>query len=696
MAQMDFVPKAPRDIVIRPLTKGIVRDVAPQELPTGGFWDLSNLIVHRDGLHRRGGFSQVAGGDTIPTLDQPATDLTIHMKDDGTFESILFGKRFVYKVNFSGGFTQQKWTYTPAGTGYFVQDGSGLWWLVDEGEDFTSASPALTPRDVLVVDASPDEYYDVLAINNGSCQVEATGPSSGVTPFESGTAAGGGNNHGTYGDYIQLESGHSAEVNDYVLVESQVRQITAIQDTDYATVSGGDWGTVPQNGDSYSLYDSDPTVTYTIERALKGSIHHPPIAVNYYGIGSSKGYTVLADASERGLLSYDDADGFGLYGETTTTMSNIQCIEFFDDRLWVGGFVEGAVTYPYRIRWTTKSDKTDFPAGQYLDLPYTNSTLVRLLGNGSILVAYFEDAIFVGYPSQIFGQPYHFERLETAKTGLVGSMAVSRWTDGHFFVGDDDIYFLGANLSLQTIGSPVVRATIQNCKNKYAIRISPDPLNERIIFGFPEGAGTQISKVWSFEYKTGAWSYSPISTSLVSATRFTTTVTWDDLSSYTWGTLPSTYPTWASMDPAVGPLQFFTILEGGLYQQNDSYNTDEWSGDPVHATIESGDMDLDMPGHNKVFTRLSMKINEPRQEGLNPVKFNVLLSTDRGKTWKSLPRGIIIDTGEDEGKVDFRVTGSIVRFKLSETSLSTDTYTISEIVMRGRPLGPETRFEGGL
>jgi hypothetical protein len=98
----------------------------------------------------------------------------------------------------------------------------------------------------------------------------------------------------------------------------------------------------------------------------------------------------------------------------------------------------------------------------------------------------------------------------------------------------------------------------------------------------------------------------------------------------------------------------------------------------------SGDLDLNLPDTKKVWTRASLKLEDYTD---TEVAFTASVSTNRGRTWKSIGT-LYIREDSDEGFVTFRTVGSMARFKFT-SGTQIEPYTINEIIIRARPMGPD-------
>ena len=141
------------------------------------------------------------------------------------------------------------------------------------------------------------------------------------------------------------------------------------------------------------------------------------------------------------------------------------------------------------------------------------------------------DALFYGRPSNIPNLPYVFDRVGTDNIGLVGVKAIVGKGNGWFFVGQDNIYWIGEDLKLQPVGIPVVNETIKNCDYPEKIYACLDTTHSRVMFGFPE-SGESIAKIWSFDYNSKGWSYSDVGGTFIANPLLDLSATIDGLDSY--------------------------------------------------------------------------------------------------------------------------------------------------------------------
>jgi hypothetical protein len=372
------------------------------------------------------------------------------------------------------------------------------------------------------------------------------------------------------------------------------------------------------------------------------------------------------------------------------------CIAMFQDRLYVGYTLEPTDGLRrQRIRWSTATNPRDFSdATAWMDLPYTQGAIRRLVPLSNTLIAYFDDAVFVGTPTTNPYLPVYFQKVEMGGVGLVGMKAITSFLDSHFFVGQDDVYQMSST-GPQKLESPVVDATLRDCEVRERIYVVVDPENDRVMFGFPK-LSYFMEVIWSMSYITGGWSREELQTYMIASPLINLSLGWDDLTG-TWEDLEDTFPTWDDMD--------YNERHRAIYSENNGYirklgvdsvqdvtmvGEDEYTYErivsPITAVYETPDFDLDDPDGIKTFLRLSMKVTFsafPPGTSL----FSVQASWNRGRNWEALGN-VEIETGYDEGYINFLMTSSHVRFRITTFVLAAP-FRIDEICLKIRTRGRE-------
>ena len=106
-----------QNIALRPLNKGMMRNISPQLLPMGAFYDVQNAIVTENGPLRRPGFKlSGAQGTALDTAHWPLLD-AFRFNFNGSNEILVITSTSVVKFDFITGFS----TIT-GGTDIFTTD----------------------------------------------------------------------------------------------------------------------------------------------------------------------------------------------------------------------------------------------------------------------------------------------------------------------------------------------------------------------------------------------------------------------------------------------------------------------------------------------------------------------------------------------------------------------------------------------
>lgn len=701
------------NVAIRPLDKGIIRDRPGQIAPNGSFYDIQGFIAGNTGLFREPGYTSYAGDNE---LEGTFVDMMTLWKTDGTQVTFILTTDHLYKVGILTGYQIIPWTFTSAsayidGIQVYTDESDlfGNW--VREG-DFVQVAPTNDIISVEVTEAADnlggeyfnidDEYYAWYDLDGGSSDPAV----SGKTGIEVDVASGD-----SEGDVLS-KTVSAIDGNGAFSAQQRLSTTTfAVRRATSHDMSSADSGTT-----NFNVSHQDEISDYGPRRKIvtvSGSQISAEQALGSYFTLTNIRVVRSFKAQQPSLIDFVVADGelifaspevpLLVYNDSTEELElfiqsdsnridygsgpidfQCECVTFYNDRLFVGHTIDSNDgDKRQRIRWSTLTDKRDFSDSEaYLDLPYVSGQLKRLVPMGNILVAYFDDGIFFGTTSDIKGLPLSFQQVETGGNGLVGSKAVVSWLNGHFFVGQDDIYYL-SNKGPERIGSTVVDQTLGVCQKPWRVYVVIDPVRYRVVFGFPL-ANDIMENLWSYEYRSEAWSYRKVSTWMVANPMVNTELTWDDLTG-SWDNLSSLSYSWDDLNYNDPRRQLYVEYDNKLYQLSDNAAL-TFDGSVIDGLIETQDYDFDAPDELKTATRLSLKITETGSRS-NPIVFTVKGSTNRGRNWKDLGK-LKIRTNADEGYVNFAMTGSTFRFRL-ETDSEVLSYTINEMVARIVPRGRE-------
>jgi hypothetical protein len=360
------------------------------------------------------------------------------------------------------------------------------------------------------------------------------------------------------------------------------------------------------------------------------------------------------------------------------------CVSGFLDRVWCGWVKTGTDgNKRQRILWSGLADPTDFNfPTNYLDLPYVNGALRRLVPLADQLAAYFDDAVFLGTQTNYPLLPLRFDRVETGGIGIVGSKAVIPYLGGHFWIGQDDMYLL-TQQGPQRIGSPIVKQSIKTCQVPSRCYVAADPWNFNIVFGFPV-LDRFMERLWRYDYRSKSWSMDGITTYMIANPVVNTSIEWDDLTGI-WDNLGDDFPSWDSIK-LEDPRKFLFLEQNGSIWKQTEYGDLDFTTDSIAAILETKDHDFDDPDGVKTITRFGIKLEWDVPPTV-AVTFAAAVSVNRGITWKPVGN-LIVGTGRDEGYVNFRATGSTFRIRLTTTTRVT-SYYVAEYTIRACGGGEE-------
>lgn len=399
---------------------------------------------------------------------------------------------------------------------------------------------------------------------------------------------------------------------------------------------------------------------------------------------------IIADG-KRPLIAYTPdtetvgywIDNPGKYPSTGEFIASV--VVSFNNRIYVGD-IQDAVDGRQRnmIRWSGLADPRDFSiVTNYLYIPSMRGTIQRLMPLGPTLLAYFDDSIYVGTPTNFPLLPLQFDQVETGGNGILGKHAVFGYLGGHFWVGQDDIYLMTADGPTH-IGIPVFVDTIKKCQKPGFIYVAADPSTYSIAFGFPV-SNEYIEEIWRYDYRAKAWSMENTLATMLANPLVNEVVDWASLTPLTWDTIATVYTTWDSMGVGDPRRYLYRANDGILYRSTNDEDSDETEG-PIEAEFITKDHDYDVPDTLKTWVRFSVKIDSEATLTMN-VPIRMYCSVNRGRSWKYI--GLLtIYAGMDEGYVNFVATGSTIRFR-GECNVVSPPFTIAEYTVNVRSLGAE-------
>jgi hypothetical protein len=366
-----------------------------------------------------------------------------------------------------------------------------------------------------------------------------------------------------------------------------------------------------------------------------------------------------------------------------------ECVVYFQGRIFAFHLNDGTNGELRQFgRWSKTTDLEDFSdPTAYINLLAQGSAFSgavrRAVPMGANLLVYIDDALFVGTPSNTANLPLAFQQIPTGGIGIAGPRAVASvvlprdeqnlWglnIAGHFFVGQDNIYFLSASsLTLQPIGSKVVRNSVLKCQTPERIQAVVDWTTRRVRFGFPR-ASNYIENIYDFDWETKEWSYEPRQTWMLGdpflsyslSVANMTTVTGDTMCLVDAVTIMVSG--WTAQ--ALTSRAIYAEAGGVLWTFSGVENATNPDGSTNGVSIVTQDFDEGAPGMVKFWRMLRVKIAWDTAPGMNVV-FAVSASLDLGQSWRSLGN-LTVRSGETEGWINFRATGPHIRFQLTSST----------------------------
>lgn len=616
-----YIPATPKNVVIRPLDKGIINKGSPADIPMGGFLDMTNYRVSSRGLTRRGDWVEDNSFDDFAQFG-PLQDMWIYWSTAGALQSIAVDRKFLYELTnsvtntFSATVHSQVYSSTDDGSSIVV-DGTAV---TGTGTDFT------------VLEAG-----DVLYIGGASTGVE----------------------------------------------------IASVADSTNMTLVSASTSASTSFDARYGLYTLE---TFTYETSTYSSRE---LGGNSYPDATIIDNKLVFVDSKRAPQVYD---GSSVTDLGTGAPYIATCITTFRDRLVIGQIRGDSGSFlRQRIRWSNVAPNYDtFDAADYIDLPYTRGAVWRLVPFSNMLMAFFDDAVFFGRPTNSSDSPIYFEQMETGGIGLVGMRALTGWLDTLFFLGKNNVYQVTAE-GAQGVGDNAIVKVLKSYSTVDTLRSAmmyTDTVNEKIGVLLP-AVGSLPNMLWEMDMGTGAWSklLHPAQLGFVKETALSYAITLGSVSGQI-GDMKGRFGDYTS-DIGTKRLYYGGSGDGdfGFLRTDKGDGYDLGVADLViSGRFTTGDLDLGVPNVRKMWTQFSMKVEEPRSTSEGDLSFRVEASVGRGTDWSTVGT-LTIESGTDEGHVNFRRVGSLIRFRVTEIGGPNPSYTICEMVVRAKPRGKEWRYE---
>jgi len=374
-----------------------------------------------------------------------------------------------------------------------------------------------------------------------------------------------------------------------------------------------------------------------------------------------------------------------------------ECVMYFLGRIFAAHLNDGTIGESRQVvRWSKATDLTDFSdPTAYINLLGQGSAFSgavrRMVPMGATAIAYLDDALIVGTASNTPNLPLAFQQVPSGGIGIAGPRAVASvvlprdeqnlWglnISGHFFVGQDNIYFLSASsLTLQPVGSKVVRDSVQKCQNPERIQAVVDWQTRRVRFGFPR-SNTYIENIYDYDWETHEWAYEPRKTWMLGDPFLTQSLSAQSI--YTVAGNPmsligsSTLMLVNFSNQAVQARGIYMEQSGALWAYLGAENATNPDGSANAISVQTQDYDEGAPGMVKFWRMLRLKIAWDTAPILD-ITIAVSISLDLGQTWRSIGN-LTVRQGETEGWVNFRATGPHIRFMFTSVTAVAPYYIV--------------------
>jgi hypothetical protein len=284
--------------------------------------------------------------------------------------------------------------------------------------------------------------------------------------------------------------------------------------------------------------------------------------------------------------------------------------------------------------------------------------------------------------------------------------AVTTYFDGQVFQGYDNVYFISSDVQITPLGDAIVEELRSRSQAGQMSNISIDTVRSRIILA-TSNTPDVLECVFFYNYRAKAWSINDSLNFIAPVYQlvgdYLTYAEVDE--SYLFVGSPISEMTYRDFSSGKFSKMFYVYMNGYLmkYVEDRGLNSFITGGVTVPSQnpceLITPDFDFDDPDTDKTSLRISLKISDDSETvRTENICFMVDGSRDRGYTWKHLGRMRILP-GRDEDALNFRLSGSTLRFRMRQgydsdgTSTDVNPFTISEIVLRLRERSIEAQRE---
>lgn len=412
--------------------------------------------------------------------------------------------------------------------------------------------------------------------------------------------------------------------------------------------------------------------------------------------------TYFTDGQPTGVVYYDGLVMQKLdIKNSTPAVSMLGCrvIAYFKDRLWFGYCIEAdSSIVRNRVRWSTALNDARVETASYQDLADFGGEILKIAPLGQYNIVYLSDGLAYGRQSNLTGLPYVYNKIETGNAGLVGMRAVSGSLNAHYIVSSSDVYVLTGDLGIASLGASISNISLKVSTSKARTIVRPDPARKRMLFGFVVG-GQRVNVVFAYYFETKAWSKIERDVAAIGSVGAFTADTLGDYPTSDWNDFPGrTYNSFRG--ELSDQTLYWADYNGFLFYSSPNSDSDsslsyiapDWvaTPSPIPWCLETKDFNFGDGEIIKTVTRLGVRATDVDVARAADIEIAVEGSVDRGLSWKPLGT-MTLAVGDDETAINFLLTGSTARFRLTSSSIVTP-WRLEELAIRVRGRGLETHI----
>jgi hypothetical protein len=646
---IDLVPSKPQVVPIRPLSKGLIVNTSPQMTPVGAGREVFNLYAKSEGLVRRDAFQ--------PLITKSGTSLgqipMSYLAAGEVVQDIIpfFDSTGSYRLI---AITNRRMYHCV---------GNGVWAIVPWGAASYTCTSATNTTFVCAA-----ANFDV----------------GTVSPFTGDRVRAG--------DIVRCQ--YSGVWHEYAVTSE------GSPSTTLTTAARGTGTTVPDGGIIYIIREFNLTTPYLID----------------YTYMTDR--LVVTDGSNRGVWTYNGSFMADLKMHGIATDADVNYLQgaqtclFFNGLLFLGKTVESDIDGKHTVRWSSATDVSEFSQVNYVRFNREASPVLKLSAVEDVPIVYLENAIYAGFPSDLTGLPYQFDKVESGGVSAVGMRAMCPSVGGQVFIAYNNIYLLAPTKTglrqqpeVTAIGDAIAARACKISLDDPRCRAYFDPEREALVFTFctVEGdhSASAMTSLFYFFTESKAWSQCDCPGMVsVGVMPYTDSLTWANIDAWLltvgnnvdqWNNTALAGQQWYGLRAASSKMQtIFASKDGVLYRLDPSAQADCFDGTTqvaIKGLFESGEMDFDMIDQEKILSWLTVRIDDiPTIPRAGDTIFTIETSCRRG-VWHN--RGtILIENQTYEEDCSFRERGSTVAFRVRFNTIQ-ESFRLDEFGLRVRLCGTQ-------